>query len=289
MKIKELIEKGIEELNKNNIEDATLKVRLTLANLLDVYKEYLMMHDDVEVAPLICDTYFLCVDELAKGKPVQYIIKKQEFYGYDFYINENVLIPQPDTELLVEETLSLIKKEIEEREKNEEITLLDLCTGSGIIGESICKKMNEEGKNIIVSLSDISRDALDVAEINSKRLEINVNIIESDLFENINSKYDVIVSNPPYIKTDVIGTLSKEVQNEPLIALDGGKDGLFFYRRIISKSKNFLNDNGLLLLEIGYDQKDEVMKIFKEEGFENIYSKKDYSGNDRIVVARKGA
>lgn len=194
---------------------------------------------------------------------------------------------------------------------NKYIKILDLCTGSGAIGISIANSISECN----ITLSDISKDALKIADKNCKilvgasitqghvssvahklaqltdaRPQKNIKIIESDLFENIdeNNKFDIIVSNPPYIKTDIIKTLDKEVQDEPILALDGGNDGLKIYRRIINEAYKFLEPEGYLCLEIGYDQKDEVIKLIKQTGeYKDIYSKKDLAGNDRIILCKK--
>ena len=171
-----------------------------------------------------------------------------------------------------------------------------MCTGSGAIGIAIAKNI----QNCEVTLSDISEKALDVASINSKNIvggaaysdqnniNNNIQIIQSDLFENIDNKFDIIVSNPPYIKTAVIKTLDKEVQNEPLIALDGGEDGLTIYKRVINEAYKYLNKDGYLCLEIGFDQKEEVISLLREsKRYKNIYSKKDLEGNDRIVICKR--
>ena len=177
------------------------------------------------------------------------------------------------------------------------IKILDLCTGSGAIGISIAKNI----ENCEITLSDISKEALEIAQkncvgvdahidprIKKQKTNNKIKIIQSDLFENIHDKFDIIVSNPPYIKTDIIKTLDKEVQNEPILALDGGKDGLDIYRKIIEQSYKYLNENGYLCLEIGYDQKDEVIRLIKETGkYKNIYSKKDLASNDRIIICEK--
>ena len=167
--------------------------------------------------------------------------------------------------------------------------MLDLCTGSGAIGISIAKNIN----NCEITLSDISKDALNVATQNYNNIvgahdcARQDKIIQSDLFENIKDKFDIIVSNPPYIKSDVIKTLDKEVQNEPILALDGGKDGLDTYRKIIEHAYKYLNENGYLCLEIGYDQKDEVIRLIEETNqYKDIYSKKDLAGNDRIIICK---
>lgn len=275
MKIKEILLKSNNLLKENNIEDFNIKTRLLLSYLLNKNKEYLIIHDEEEIPKEIEGKFFSCLEKLKNNHPIQYIIKKQEFMGFEFFVNENVLIPQPDTEILVEEILMLI---------NEGNKILDLCTGSGAIGISIAKLK----ENVQIYLSDISEKALEVAKKNSEKLDVKTNIIKSNLFENINEKFDIIVSNPPYIETEVIKTLHKEVQKEPILALDGGNDGLDFYRQIAKDAKNYLIENGIIALEIGYNQKLAVIKILEKEGYQNIYSKEDYGNNDRIVVARKG-
>lgn len=280
MNIKQALEYGIELLKENNIDEPILKTRIMLANILNENKEYLMVHEKEELSEELEKLYIASINELCNGIPLQYITRKQEFMGLEFYVNENVLIPQPDTEILVEEVINIAKKENKKK-------MLDLCTGSGAIGISIAKSINESD----ITLSDISKDALEVAKENciNHKVEDRVNIVQSDLFESIdvNSKFDIIVSNPPYIKTDVIKTLDKEVQNEPMLALDGGVDGLDVYKRIINEAYNFLNDDGYLCLEIGYDQKDEVIELIEQTcEYKDIYSKKDLAGNDRITICR---
>lgn len=281
MNIKQALEYGIELLKENNIDEPILKTRIILANVLNKSKEYLIIHEKEELSKEVEELYIANIQKLCNDIPLQYIINKQEFMGLEFYVDENVLIPRPDTEILVEETIDISKRE---DKKN----ILDLCTGSGAIGISIANSISECN----ITLSDISKNALEVAKENciKHKVEDRVTIIQSDLFENIdeNNKFDIIVSNPPYIKTDVIKILDKEVQNEPILALDGGEDGLKIYRRIINEAYKFLEIDGYLCLEIGYDQKDEVIKLIENIGeYTNIYSKKDLAGNDRIVVCKK--
>ena len=216
--------------------------------------------------------------KLVNGEPIQYITNSQEFMNLKFYVDNRVLIPQPDTEILVENVISIV----ENTQKNcqKEIEILDLCTGSGIIG--ICLKKNLQ--NVKVYVSDISEDALDVAKKNSIQNNVEISFIKSDLFDEINEKFDIIVSNPPYIESNAIEGLSNEVKNEPKIALDGGKDGLDFYRKIIKEAPNFLNKIGVLALEIGYNQKDAVEKILKTYKYKNIQIKKDLSNIDRVII-----
>ena len=291
MNIKQILENGIKVLKENNIDDALLKSKILLCYILNVEKEYLIIHNKEEMAKEVVDKFNTYINRLINNEPLQYITNKQEFMGLEFYVDNRVLIPQPDTEILVEEVINICVGAGFHPCPNKNIKILDLCTGSGAIGISIAKYI----ENCKITLSDISKDALEVAIQNYNNIvgancvrPQNNKIIQSDLFENIEDKFDIIVSNPPYIKTDIIKTLGKEVQNEPILALDGGKDGLDIYRKIIEQSYKYLNENGYLCLEIGYDQKDEVISLIKEtEKYTNIYSKKDLSGNDRIVVCKK--
>lgn len=278
MQIKDLLKKGEIELKSENIEESNIKVKLLLSSLIGKNKEYLLIHDDEHIEQEIENKFFKKIERLKLGYPIQYITGKQEFYGIDFYVNESVLIPQPDTEILVEEVLNIINKNCNIK------NILDLCTGNGAIAVSIKKNMNK--KEIRVCASDISKEALEVAKLNADKQKTKIDFINSNLFEEINEKFDLIVSNPPYIKSEVIKSLTKEVQNEPIIALDGGEDGLDFYKKIVVNAKKFLNKNGIIALEIGYDQKEEVIQILKQNNYKEIYSKKDFGGNDRIVIAK---
>jgi len=210
--------------------------------------------------------------------PIQYITNNQEFMKLNFYVDKNVLIPQPDTEILVEEVIEISKKINSKK-------ILDLCTGSGAIGVSLAKYL----PNCEITAVDISKKALQIAKKNAiiNEVEKQITFISSDLFSNLESqKFDIIVSNPPYIKRNDIENLEEQVKKEPLIALDGGEDGLDFYKKIIKEAHKYLVSEGYLCLEIGYNQKDEVIKLIeKEETFKNIYSKKDLYGIDRIIIA----
>lgn len=222
------------------------------------------------------------IQKIKDGFPLQYITHNQEFMGINFEVNQNVLIPQPDTEILVENTIGLVlgNKSLENQENSKKTTrILDLCTGSGAIAISLKKYLPD----VKIFASDISEKALEVARKNAKNNNVEIEFIKSDMFENIHEKFDIIVSNPPYIKSEEIEKLSKEVQNEPKLALDGGKDGLKFYKIISREIKNYLKENGTLLMEIGYDEANEVMKLF-----ENSTCIKDYANNDRVIVWNKG-
>lgn len=287
MNIKQILEYGIIILKESNIEEPILKARMLLANILKQSKEYLLIHETEKLNLNDTNKYKEGIKKLAINIPIQYIINKNEFMGLEFYVDENVLIPQPDTEILVEEVIKICK-EINSHNENKKIRILDLCTGSGAIGISLKKYI----QNSEITLSDISNKALEIAKKNCINIIGNteINIIESDLFEKIdvNNKFDIIVSNPPYIETKTIQTLDKEVQKEPKLALDGGEDGLNLYRRIIKEAHNYLSDNGILVLEIGYNQKDKVINLIRTSNmYREVYSKKDLSNNDRIVACKK--
>ena len=276
MKIKEVLEYG-----KNNLIEKKEGLRLPkilLKYLLNANDSYLIINSDKELEVSIEEKFKEGIEFLKSGMPLQYITNHQEFMGLNFYVDSNVLIPQPDTEILVEEVLEILKINIEKK------SVLDLCTGSGAIGISISKY-----SDVFVTMSDISKNALEIAKKNAKSNEVidRCNFVLSDMFENIDEEFDIIVSNPPYIKTEVINTLDTEVQNEPHLALDGGEDGLNFYRIIAENAYKYLNKGGVLSLEIGYDQKEEIISLLEEVGkYSDIYCKKDLGSNDRIIVCK---
>lgn len=279
MNIEEILKKEINNLKQNNIENSTLKAKILLANILNVKKEYLLIHSEEEIKQEDKIKYENCIKELIKGKPLQYITNKQEFMGLDFYVDENVLIPQPDTEILVEKAIEIAVT----TQKNK---ILDMCTGSGCIAISLAKKIN----NAQIIAVDISNNALNVANKNAinNNVENKIKFINSDMFNNIEEKFDIIVSNPPYIETETINKLEIEVQNEPHLALDGGIDGLKFYKTIANNAFKYLNENGYLLLEIGYNQQNSVTQLLQDIGkYKNIETVKDLGGNYRVVIARK--
>ena len=213
------------------------------------------------------------------GNPEKNISEEEakEFMGYEFLVNEHVLIPRQDTENLVEEALKVIRPDM---------YVLDMCTGSGCILISLLKYAAERKHITGVKAvgADISADALEVAKKNAQRLKVPVIWVQSDIFENVSESFDLIVSNPPYIRTEVIQGLEDEVKlHDPWIALDGHEDGLYFYRRIVSESISHLNDGAWLMFEIGHDQAEDVSKLMKNAGFCNIYVKKDLAGLDRVV------
>lgn len=276
MKIKELINYGKNKLIENKIEDENIKTKVLLKYILNVDDFYLVIHNDENQDKEIETKFINCINELIEGKPLQYITHHQEFMNLDFYVDENVLIPQPDTEVLVLQTINIIKQY-----ESGNIKVLDLCTGSGAIAISTAKAF--ENQAVQVYASDISSKALEVAKKNAMQNNVQINFINSNMFENIDEKFDIIVSNPPYIETETIKKLSKDVQQEPHIALDGGFDGLEFYKIIASEYEKYLNDNGTLLLEIGYNQKQSVIELFINRNVECI---KDLAQNDRVIIVK---
>ena len=232
MTIKEALNKGMIMLKSNKIESPKLKSRLLLQYILKKPRQYIIVYDKNEITKQEQWEYFVNIEKLTKGIPLQHITHRQEFMKMDFYVDENVLIPRPDTEILVEEVINIANK-------IENPVILDLCTGCGAIGISIAKNV----KNAKIYAIDISEKALEVAKKNAEALRVKqkVNFIKSDLFEKLKKmKFDIIVSNPPYIKKEDINYLSEDVQKEPKIALDGGIDGLDFYRKIVKQGYEYL-------------------------------------------------
>ncbi len=279
MTIKETLRKGIIELKINNIQEPSLKARLLLQYILNKPRQYLIIYDNKQLTLRQEVNFFKGIKKLVKGIPLQHITHSQEFMKMTFYVNEDVLIPRPDTEILVEEVIKIAKRINAKK-------ILDLCTGSGAIAVSLAKYI----ENSQITAVDISDKAISVAKLNAKNnnVENQITFVESDLFKQLpKEKYDIIVSNPPYIKKEIIKSLDKEVQNEPKIALDGGYDGLDFYRKIINNADEFLKFTGYVCLEIGYDQKDDVLELFESKGkYVDAMCKKDLFDNDRVVIAR---
>ena len=225
-----------------------------------------------EMEPEKWQEYEVLLRKRAEHIPLQYITGSQEFMGLEFKVNSQVLIPRQDTETLVEEALKVLEPGM---------NVLDLCTGSGCIIVSLMKY--KEG--LTGTASDISKQAILVAKENAKQNQVEVEFVSSDLFKSITGTYDMIISNPPYIPTEVIGGLMPEVKNfEPMEALDGKEDGLYFYREIASEAGNFLNSNGYLYFEIGHDQGGKVAAIMESNGYRNVRVVKDLAGNDRVVM-----
>ena len=259
-----------------------IEAKILLKYILQKEESYIIANVNTQLTKTQENKLINCINKIKGGYPLQYITNQQYFMGLSFYVDENVLIPQPDTEVLVLKTVDICKS----LKNSKKLKILDLCTGSGAIAISLAKILQEEKVQAEIFASDISLKALEVAKKNNEKNNTNVQFILSDLFHNIDEKFDIIVSNPPYIKTKVINTLSKQVQNEPKLALDGGEDGLDIYRKIINQALAYLN--GYLCLEIGFDQKNEVTSLIKEnKNYEKIESIKDFSGNDRCIICKK--
>lgn len=276
MKIEELLRYGKGKLEKQKVEDASIISRILMQYVLKIDRNKLIINKNDNVDINKENEYKEYIEEIIKGKPVQYITNNQEFMRLNFYVDENVLIPQPDTEILVEEVIKSI-------DIKENIEILDMCTGSGCIGISLAKNI----KNTKVTLVDISKEAIETAKKNAIQNEVEnkITFIQSDMFENVKGKFDIIVSNPPYIKTNIIQTLDKQVQNEPHIALNGGEDGLDFYKILINEAHKYLKKDGKIFLEIGYDQKQEVESLAKQsKHYKKIETIKDLSQNDRVII-----
>ena len=281
MTIKELLNQAVIMLKNENIDAPKNKARMLLQATLKKSRENLMIYDNKEVENIDRDRYIKNVKRLILGEPLQYITGIQEFMKLNFLVTKDVLIPRPDTEILVEEV-------IRKAENISNPVILDLCTGSGAIAVSLAKYI----KNVHICAIDISSKALEIAKKNAELngVKNNIEFIESNLFDKIKErKFDIIVSNPPYIETETIKTLSKDVQSEPKIALDGGKDGLDFYRKIADSGSKYLNRQGYICLEIGYNQRFAVRQILEnKKRYVNINCIKDLCGNDRVVTAQIG-
>lgn len=277
MTIQEALKQGMSELKR--IESPKLKARLLMQFVLKQTRQYVIVNDMKELEEKQEKQYFGAIDKIKKGFPIEHITHQKEFMKLNFFVDENVLIPRQDTEILVEEVIEIANKIGANK-------ILDLCTGSGAIGISLAKYLNNCG----LTLVDISKEAIQIAKKNANinEVESKITFIHSNLFDNLESqKFDIIVSNPPYIKTEDIKHLENQVKKEPYIALNGGQDGLDFYKKIIKEAYKYLNKGGYLCLEIGFDQKYDVIELIEnEERFEQTYSKKDLYDNDRIIITK---
>lgn len=271
MQYKELYEKGKKRLEMAEIEEASLDARLLLEYACGTDRNTLLVYPEREVVAESSTLYEEYIEKRAKRIPLQHIMGEQSFMGLQFFVNEHVLIPRQDTEILTEEVLKHL---------HDGMHILDMCTGSGCILLSLLKYSND----CLGTGADISEEALAVARKNANRLEQQAVFIKSDLFKEIEGRFDIIVSNPPYIKTEVIPTLAKEVkEHDPMLALDGKEDGLFFYREIVSQAGGYLQRGGQLFFEIGCEQAKEVSKLLTDNGYKEVTVKKDYAGLDRVV------
>lgn len=277
--IQKLLELGKEKLESSGNEYAKYERKVLLEEVLGCNYLYMLMNGEEEVLPEKEEQYLRLLEKRCERYPLQYLLGYANFMDYTFFVDEDVLIPRNDTEILVEcanEILSVM----EEQEPSGTLQVLDLCCGSGCIGISL--KLYHE--NVCLTLSDYSDKALEVAKKNLDKYNLDAELVCGDLFQKVTTKSDMIVCNPPYIESKVIDTLMPEVREyEPMLALDGGEDGLDYYRRIIEDAPEYLKDTGWLIFEIGYNQGEAVSTLMKETGFLDVKVKKDYAELDRIV------
>lgn len=271
---REILMTAKDYLKQHEVADADVDAWYLLAHVFRINRADYYLHCDDEVLESQVQTYMQLVSQRAKHIPLQHITGTQEFMGLEFEVTSDVLIPRQDTEILVEEVLKVCNQK----------SVLDMCTGSGCIIISLAK-LGNIAKAVGV---DLSEKALQVAKRNAAKHKLNVEFIQSNLFDHIDGVFDIVVSNPPYIPTEEIQNLMPEVRDhEPVMALDGDQDGLTFYRRITSEAKKHLSRNGYLFFEIGYNQGRDVTEILEKAGFTDIKIIKDLSGLDRVVFGRR--
>lgn len=274
MTYREAVEFGTKCLTDAGVPDAALDAWYLLQMVCRIERSYYYVHGEEDITQDAQKEYEIAVQKRAEHIPLQYIIGEQEFMGFRFKVNSNVLIPRQDTETLVEQVLKIVKPGMK---------VLDLCTGSGCVLISVLKNAPE----LTGVGSDISKTALLVAKENAKMHEVDADWIRSDLFDNITETFDVIMANPPYIPTGEILSLMPEVRDfEPENALDGGADGLDFYRKIAGQVKDYLNPGGYVYMEIGYDQGEAVSELMRNAGFTEVEVIKDLARNDRVVKGK---
>lgn len=305
MTLREAYTQGTKLLEQSKIPDASLDAWYLLEHITGISRALYFSDSGKEIGTDLEKSYFNLIGKRRQRIPLQHLTGVQEFMGFSFRVNKHVLIPRQDTETLVEEALFALRK------KKEPLCLLDMCTGSGCILLSVMKLLCMDEGYVSVNRRksqdwtedftdqrsvasngllvyglgvDLSINALETAAKNAELLGIHAGFQESDLFENVTGRFSMILSNPPYIRTSEIENLQEEVRiHDPLMALDGGADGLHFYRRIIQESRDHLLPEGILMLEIGYDQASEVSELMCDAGFQNISIKRDLAGLDRVV------
>lgn len=277
-KIREALSNNLEKI-ESITETPLLDLQLIMCHILKIDRLSLILDQNRELSQTDYDSYMKLVEERAAGRPVQYIIGEQEFMGLDFYVDERVLIPRGDTEVLVEAIIDIYK--------DKKCKFAEVGTGSGAIAISLVRLM-EKSQGITLDISD---DALEVARKNAESNGVldRLSLVKSDVFSNLqveDNSLDFIVSNPPYIPSEVVDTLHIRVKDfEPHMALDGGRDGLDFYRRIVDESVKYLKKGGMVFFEVGHDQSVDVSKLFEERGYKDIYTIKDLQGFERVVIA----
>lgn len=286
MEIRELLQIGSNLIKDNKYSNIHMEPIWVLSNLLNVDTLYIHTHLNKKVDKDIEEGFISIMNKRKEGYPLQYLLNEEEFMGNNFYVEEGVLVPRGETEIIVEYIIDYISKNY----KGKDINLLEIGIGSGAISLSIAKKL----PNIRVIGTDIGYIPIKVSNINKERLGLeNVEFFQGDLFKalkdlELDGKFNIIISNPPYIKAKDIEDLQREVKEfEPRLALDGGEDGLKFYRKISKEGKRYLNSKGMLIYEIGYDQAREVKDILLKEGYKDITILKDFQNHDRIIFGFK--
>ena len=278
MDIETALKKGQLILKDNKIKSAELDSEILMSQAIRKNKKFIILNLHKEIKKRDLDYFDNLIQERAKSKPIAQIIKKKDFWKYEFIVNNNVLIPRPDTEILIEQALKLVKN------KNR-LQILDIGIGSGCILMSILK----EKKNFIGTGIDISNKSLQISKVNGQKLRINnrLRLFKTNIDNFSTGKYDLIVSNPPYIKKIDLKCLEKDIGFEPKQALDGGLDGLSEIRRVINKSSELIKRSGHFIIEIGFDQKNKVKRILRDKGFYIKKTVKDLSNHDRCIVSIK--
>jgi len=269
--ISKLLEWATKELNNSGISSPKQNVETILAHTLNIKRLDIYLQLERKFSGKKLEIVFNIISRRKDKEPLQYILGETEFYGYTIKVDKSVLIPRPETELLVEIIIA---------EENDIKNILEIGTGSGALVIALAKKMN----GIVIDATDISEDALRIAEQNTILNQVDINIFKSDIFDNVLNKYDLIISNPPYISLTDYKQLPVEIKDfEPKSALLADDNGLFFYNKILQKAKDHLTESGKIYFEIGYDQAKKITEIAKENGFSNIKVFKDLNGFDRIV------
>ena len=279
MNIENILNEGINILQKNKIANPQLDSEILLSNSIKRDKKHIILNPKEILNSEQLGKFKSLIERRKKGEPIAYIINKKEFWKDEFFVNKDVLIPRPDSELIIEQVLKIYSKDVQ-------LQVLDIGTGSGCILLSILK----ERSNFYGTGIDISKKSINVSKFNAKQLNLTnrVKFFHSSVDNFNNGKYDIIVSNPPYIKQLSLKYLEKDVVNfEPKLALSGGFDGFSKIRKVINKASILIKKNGKFILEIGFNQKNKVIKILKEEGFYVNKAIKDYGNNDRCIISTK--
>tara|TARA_B100000242_G_scaffold27634_1_gene16748 strand:- start:168 stop:1010 length:843 start_codon:yes stop_codon:yes gene_type:complete len=279
MNIENAIKDACKELKKNNISSALLDSELLLSKVIKKDRKFILLNLDKELNQRDQDSFKNLIIKRSKGKPLAHLTGIKSFWKYDFKINEKILIPRPDSEIIIEEVLDIYKN------KNN-LNFLEIGIGSGCIALSILK----EKKSFLASGVDLSRDCIKICRYNANKLGVvnRIKLMKLDVDNLITHKYDFIISNPPYVKKFDLKKLNKEVKDfEPRLALDGGLEGLSVIRKVVKKSSELIKTHGKLILEIGYDQKESVKKILNDNNFYINKVAKDLAKNDRCIVSTK--